>query len=119
MAKDKYKALWLSHSSISDFLNCPRLYYLKNVYKDPKTGHKITVMKPPLALGLIVHQIIEEISKKPTDQRLKVPLKKYGQKFQVKKEDLKSKPKKMNIKKGDLKCLKILKKTPDLLLIKL
>ncbi|MFH1970812.1 MAG: PD-(D/E)XK nuclease family protein [Patescibacteria group bacterium] len=80
MAKDKYKALWLSHSSISDFLSCPRLYYLKNVYKDPKTGHKITVMKPPLALGLTIHEIIEEVSKKPTDQRLKIPLQKYFEK---------------------------------------
>jgi ATP-dependent helicase/DNAse subunit B len=81
MAKDKYKAVWLSHSSISDFLSCPRLYYLRNVYKDPKTGHKITITKPPLALGQTVHEVIEEISKKPTDQRLLISPKKLLDKF--------------------------------------
>ena len=81
MAKDKYKALWLSHSSISDFLSCPRLYYLRNVYKDPKTGHKITIMKPPLALGQVIHEVIEEISKKPIDQRLLIQPKKYLDKY--------------------------------------
>src|SRR5260221_8442343 len=59
---DKYKAVWVSHSSIADFLKCPRLYYLRNVYKDPKTGHKITIMTPPLALGQSVHAVIEFLS---------------------------------------------------------
>ena len=77
MAKDKYKALWVSHSSISDFLKCPRLYYLKNVYKDKKTGRKVSIMSPPLALGQIVHGVIETISKHKLEERLKVPLKKY------------------------------------------
>jgi len=116
MAKDKYKALWLSHSSISDFLNCPRLYYLKNVYKDPKTGHKITVMKPPLALGLIVHQIIEEISKKPTDQRLKVPLKKYLEKLwpkiSGKKGGFKNQTQENEYKERGLKMLKNIEENP-------
>ncbi|MBU0998178.1 PD-(D/E)XK nuclease family protein [Patescibacteria group bacterium] len=116
MAKDKYKALWLSHSSISDFLNCPRLYYLKNVYKDPKTGHKITVMKPPLALGLIVHKIIEEVSKKPTDQRLKVPLKKYLEeswpKVSGKKGGFKNQTQENEYKERGLKMLKNIEENP-------
>src|SRR6266404_688251 len=66
---DKYKAVWVSHSSISDFLKCPRLYYLRNVYKDPKTGHKITIMTPPLALGQVVHSVIESLSEIPSDKR--------------------------------------------------
>jgi len=74
MAKDKYKALWISHSSMSDFLKCPKLYYLRNVYKDPKTNHKITVMTPPLALGQVVHDVINEISKLPQDRRFKESL---------------------------------------------
>lgn len=73
---DKYKATWVSHSSIADFLKCPRLYYLRNVYKDPRTGNKITVMKPALALGQIVHDVIEELSILPVDERLSVPLEK-------------------------------------------
>jgi ATP-dependent helicase/DNAse subunit B len=74
VARDKYSALWLSHSSISNFLECPRAYYLKNVYKDPKTGHKVKLMSPPLALGQAVHEVIESLSELKTDQRFKEPL---------------------------------------------
>lgn len=68
--KDKFKAVWLSHSSISDFLKCPRLYYLRNVYKDPRTNRKMTVMTPPLALGQAVHEVVESLSILPVDKRL-------------------------------------------------
>ena len=71
---DKYSATWLSHSSIKDFLRCPRAYYLNNVYKDPKTNHKIQLMNPPLALGQIVHTVIERLSQMPVAERLKVSL---------------------------------------------
>ena len=74
MAKDKYSAVWVSHSSISDFLRCPRAYYLRNVYKDPKTGHKITHMQPPLALGQAVHEVVESLSVLPVDLRFDVSL---------------------------------------------
>lgn len=74
MAKDKYSAVWVSHSSISTFLTCPRAYYLKNVYKDPKTGHKVQLMSPPLALGQAVHQVVESLSVIPTKDRFSEPL---------------------------------------------
>ena len=74
MAKDKYLAHWVSHSSISDFLRCPRAYYLRAVYKDPKTGHKVTEIKPSLSLGQAVHGVIEEISFLPSEKRLSIPL---------------------------------------------
>lgn len=74
MASDKYTAVWLSHSSISAFLECPRSYYLKNMYKDPKTGHKIKIMSPPLALGMAVHEVVESLSELKTDQRFVEPL---------------------------------------------
>lgn len=66
---DKFAATWVSHTSINDFLTCPRAYYLKNVYKDPKTGHKVQLMSPPLALGSAVHEVIESLSVLPTDKR--------------------------------------------------
>ncbi len=66
---DKFKAVWVSHSSIADFLKCPRLYYLRNVYKDPKSGHKITIMTPPLALGQTVHSVIESLSLLAVEER--------------------------------------------------
>ncbi len=70
MSQDKYSAVWVSNSSISDFLNCPRLYFLRNVYKDPKTNHKINIVSPPLALGQTVHEVLESLSFLPSDSRL-------------------------------------------------
>lgn len=74
MNGDKYSAVWVSHTSISDFLNCPRAYYLKHVYKDPVTNHKIKLMSPPLALGQAVHEVIESLSVLPMSERFKEPL---------------------------------------------
>lgn len=74
MPKDKFSAVWVSHSSIGDWLKCPRAYFLKNVYKDPKTGHKISLMSPPLALGQAVHEVIEGLSGLAVDRRFSEPL---------------------------------------------
>jgi len=71
---DKYKATWVSHSSIADFLYCPRAYYLRNVFKDPKTGNKITVTSPALSLGQAVHEVIEGLSLLPSNERLSISL---------------------------------------------
>ncbi len=72
--KDKYKAVWVSHSSISDFIVCPRAYYLRNVYKDPRTGNKITVTSPALSLGQAVHEVVEGLSILPVGDRLSISL---------------------------------------------
>ncbi len=74
MPQDKYTAVWVSHTSLSDFLNCPKAYFLKNVYKDPKTKHKIKLMSPPLALGQTVHEVLEGLSVKPVAERFLEPL---------------------------------------------
>ena len=74
MKQDKYSATWVSHSSISDFLKCPRAYFLRNIYKDPRTGHKMTIASPPLALGAAVHEVIESLASLPTEERLKISL---------------------------------------------
>src|SRR3989339_343114 len=74
MAKDKFTALWVSHSSISDYLKCPRAYYYKNVYKDPGSGRKITLMSPNLALGQSVHEVLEVLSHLKTSERFQQPL---------------------------------------------
>jgi len=71
---DKFVATWVSHSSIRDFLSCPRAYYLKNIYKDPQTGHKIQLISPALSLGQIVHQVVEELSVKSVEARFKQSL---------------------------------------------
>jgi RecB family exonuclease len=74
MSKDKFTAVWVSHTSISDFLKCPRAYYLKNVYRDPQTKHKIKLMSPALALGQSVHEVLESLSQLPRGGRFSVPL---------------------------------------------
>ncbi|MBI4036506.1 PD-(D/E)XK nuclease family protein [Candidatus Daviesbacteria bacterium] len=52
-------ALFLSHTSMHDFLNCPRAYYLKNIYRDKKTGYKLQIASPHLSLGSVVHDVIK------------------------------------------------------------
>lgn len=73
MQKDKFTAHWFSHSSIKDFLDCPRAYYLKNVYKNPKTNRKIQLVSPPMALGLAVHEVLESLSLLNKDKRFENP----------------------------------------------
>ncbi|KKT30862.1 MAG: hypothetical protein UW41_C0010G0043 [Candidatus Collierbacteria bacterium GW2011_GWC2_44_18] len=69
MTKDKYSAVWVSHTSINDFLQCPRAYYLKNIYKDRSSGNKIQIITPSLALGSAVHEVLESLSTVPTETR--------------------------------------------------
>src|SRR3989338_11405575 len=73
MSNDRF-ALWISHSSISDFLKCPKSYYFRHVYKNPKTNHKITFISPPLALGQSVHEVIESLVTKKVDVRFQESL---------------------------------------------
>jgi len=74
MVKDKYSAVWVSYSSISDWLKCPKAYYYKNLYKDPKTGHKVSIISPPLALGQAVHEVVESLSVLPVEKRFEISL---------------------------------------------
>ena len=67
---DKYGAVWVSHSSMGDFLKCPRAYFLHNVYKNPDTGRKITIVNPALSLGSAVHATLEALKTLPVEERL-------------------------------------------------
>lgn len=66
---DKYTAVWVSHSSMGDFLKCPRAYYLHNMYKDPATGRKMSIVTPHMALGTAVHSVLEELANFPSEER--------------------------------------------------
>lgn len=66
--QDKYSAVWLSHSSSGDFLKCPRLYYLKNIYKN-ENGRKINIVAPAMSLGSTVHSVLEPLAKLPAEKR--------------------------------------------------
>jgi len=64
----KYNALWLSHSSLSDYLKCPRLYYLRNIWKNNE-GRKVNIVNPHMSLGSAVHQTIEPLANVQTENR--------------------------------------------------
>jgi len=57
-----------------DFLSCPRAYFLRHIYKDPKTGKKINIINPALALGNTVHDVLEGLSELKVEDRFKVSL---------------------------------------------
>lgn len=67
---DKYSAVWVSHSSMGDFIKCPRLYYLHNVYKDPSTKNKLAIVTPHMSLGIAVHEVLEGLADFPSDTRM-------------------------------------------------
>ena len=69
MTEDKYTALWLSYSAIMDYLTCPRLYYLKYIYRHPDTGNRVQIATPALSLCSAVHDILDELSQIPTENR--------------------------------------------------
>lgn len=71
---DKYSAVWVSHSSIGDFLKCPRLYFLHNMYKSKKTGRKISIVTPHMSLGVAVHEVLEGLANYPANERLDIDL---------------------------------------------
>ncbi len=71
--QDKYSAVWVSHSSINDFLKCPRAYFLHNMYKNPR-GMKINVVNQHLSLGIAVHETLEGLLVYKAEDRFKKPL---------------------------------------------
>jgi len=56
---------------MGDFLKCPRAYYLHNVYKDPKTGRKMSIVSAAMSLGTAVHDTLENLKNMPIEERLK------------------------------------------------
>lgn len=67
---DKYSAVWVSHSSMGDFLKCRRLYYLHNMYKNPKTNAKISLVSPHMSLGIAVHEVLEGLGDYKSEERM-------------------------------------------------
>ncbi len=73
MAQDKYTAVWVSHSSMGDFIKCPRAYFLHNVYRNA-AGRKINIVNPHLSLGIAVHETLEGLLKYKAEERFAQPL---------------------------------------------
>ncbi|MBI2334367.1 PD-(D/E)XK nuclease family protein [Candidatus Daviesbacteria bacterium] len=79
--------IWLSHTSLHDFLKCPRSFYLKNIYRDKKTGYKIQIASPYLTLGSVVHDMIKwflEMQKQVTKDQLLAKFDNFWLKYQGK-----------------------------------
>ncbi len=116
---DKYKAVWVSHSSMGDFLKCPRLYYLRNIYKDPKTGRKMNIVTPALSLGVAVHEVLEGLAKFPSDVRLNRNLlddfEKEWEKVTGEKGGFKSKEEEEDYKKRGIEMIKTVINNPRFL----
>ena len=51
--------IYISYTGLSDFLKCPRSYYLKNIYRDPKQNFRLQIINPHLVLGGTVHDTIK------------------------------------------------------------
>lgn len=51
--------IYLSYTSLKDFLKCPNAYFLKNIYRDPKSGFRIQIVSPYLTLGSTVHDSVK------------------------------------------------------------
>ncbi len=67
--------LWISHSALSAYARCPKLYYYEYVYRNPKTGNRIQIVNPYLSLGSAVHETIEGLADIPDKEREKISLK--------------------------------------------
>lgn len=68
------ETLWISHSAIWDFEQCPKLYYLKNIYRGPNTGRRIQLANPYLSLGSAVHDVIEGLGHLAPEERFLSPI---------------------------------------------
>ncbi|HYC34364.1 MAG TPA: PD-(D/E)XK nuclease family protein [Candidatus Paceibacterota bacterium] len=117
--QDKYTATWVSHSSMGDFLKCPRLYYLHNIYKDPKTGNKISLVSPYMSLGVAVHEVLESLCEHKAEDRLKQDLRKKFEeawkKVSGEKGGFKSKEEEEEFKKRGLNMIENVIKDPKFL----
>ena len=52
-------AIFLSNTSLSDFLSSPKAYYLKNIYRDSRNNYRLQIASPYLSLGATVHDVIK------------------------------------------------------------
>lgn len=87
-------AIFLSHTSLGDFLKCPRSYYLRNVYRNPQTNYRIQIASPYISLGAVVHDAIRwflENSDKPSFLQLNEQFRNFWWKYHGKRGGFASK----------------------------
>lgn len=79
--------IYISYTGLTDFLKCPRSYYLKNLYKDSRQGFKLQIISPHLTLGSTVHDALKWYLEKPTPPSRKATIdqfRNYWRKYRLK-----------------------------------
>ncbi|MDP3974115.1 MAG: PD-(D/E)XK nuclease family protein [Candidatus Daviesbacteria bacterium] len=99
--------IYISYTSLRDFLKCPRSYYLKNIYKN-KDDRRIQVASPYLSLGSTVHDSVKwflETAEKPALDELIRKYRDLWPKFSGKRGGFSSREEEGNFGKRGLKML--------------
>lgn len=81
-------AIFISYTSLKDFNKCPRAYFLKNIYRNPKTGFRLQIASPHLTLGSTVHDAIKwylQMSGQITKEQLIAKYRNFWLRFRGKK----------------------------------
>ncbi len=101
-------ALYISYTSLNDFIKCPRSYYLKNIYRNPQNGFKMQIASPYLTLGATVHDTIKwflECEDKPTQDEVMDKFRNLWRKYQGKRGGFNSKEEEANFGNRGLKMM--------------
>ncbi len=69
--------IYISYTSLTDFIKCSNAYYLKNIYRDERQGFKLQIINPYLVLGSTVHDTIKWYLESPTKPAKKETLSKF------------------------------------------
>ena len=100
--------IFVSYTSLSDFLKCPRAYFLKNIYRDPKTGFRVQVASPYLSLGSTVHDGVKwflDLKGQVTKKQLEDKFRNLWLKYRGKKGGFESREQEADFGKRGLKML--------------
>jgi hypothetical protein len=100
--------IFISFTSLSDFLKCPRSYYLKNIYRDPKTHFRLQVASPYLSLGSTVHDSVKwflDMKGQVVKKQLEEKFRNYWLKFSGKRGGFSSKEEEASFGQRGLKML--------------
>lgn len=110
-------AIFLSHTSLADFLKCPRAYYFKNIYRhkraflpgeEPHEPFRIQIASPYLSLGSVVHDSVKwflDIQKQATYEQLEQKFRMLWVKYTGKRGGFSSKEEERDFGNRGLKML--------------
>lgn len=100
--------IYISYTGLTDYLKCPRSYYLKNIYRD-KDGFRLQIISPFLTLGAVVHDSIKwylQMNGQITWEQFEKKFRNLWLKYSGKKGGFLSKNEEVSFDKRGLKILK-------------